>query len=101
MASPGNTLLAVVAGGIANIGSCSRSISQAEYDWASGKVFKGALPPRGDIIITDTKGYYNRSFTFPRSDGKITVNVGGKPGMYEDPVRSHPSTLIHELVHAW
>ncbi|PMD49489.1 uncharacterized protein K444DRAFT_623035 [Hyaloscypha bicolor E] len=100
MAGPGNTLLAIAAGGIASAGSRSKVISEEDYRWANNEVFNGTLPPRDKIRITDTKGKDGRAFTFPMSDGSITLNVGGMPGMFENPQSNQP-TLIHELVHAW
>jgi hypothetical protein len=102
MAGPGNTLLALAAEGIANAGTRSRGISQVEYDWANAEVFQGALPSRDKLVLTDTIGPSNRAFTFPRFDGKITLNMG--PDAFNDP-RNYPNrpygqVFIHELVHA-
>ena len=103
MAGPGNTLLAIVAEGIASLGSRTRELTTEEYDWANNTVFSGALPARDRIVLTDTIGGGNRAFTFPRYDGKITLNMG--PDGFSDP-RKYPSgtygqTFIHELVHSW
>jgi hypothetical protein len=104
MAGPSNTLFAIVAAGIAAVGSRSRDISQEEYDWANQEVFAGSLPPRDTLVLTDTIGPGSppRAFTFPRFDGKITLNLG--PDAYDDP-RKYPTkpygnTFVHELVHA-
>jgi hypothetical protein len=102
MAGPTNTLFAIAAEGIAAVGSRARELTQEEYDWANGRVYLGALPPRDQIVLTDTIGGGNRAFTFPRFDGKITLNMGG--GGFDDP-RRYPSgqygqTFVHELVHA-
>lgn len=102
MAGPGNTLLAIVAEGIASLGSRTRELTPEEYNWANNEVFLGSLPPRDRLILTDTIGGGNRAFTFPRYDGKITLNMG-EPA-FNDP-RNYPSgrygqTFIHELVHA-
>lgn len=69
---------------------------------ANNEVFLGALPPRDRLVLTDTIGGGNRAFTFPRYDGKITLNMGG--AAFDDP-RNYPSgkygqTFTHELVHA-
>jgi Repeat of unknown function (DUF346) len=117
MAGPGNTLLAIAAEGVAIIGSRTRELTQEEYDWANTEVFFGALPPRDQIVLTDTIGGGNRAFTFPRYDGKITLNMG--PDAFADPRLYHvgytrnperypfpnPAIVkgeifIHELVHA-
>jgi hypothetical protein len=101
MAGPANTLFAIAAEGIASAGSKTREITQEEYDWANAEVFDGALPARNKLVLTDTIGGGNRAFTFPRYDGKITLNMG--PAAFADP-RNYPGvpgrTYIHELVHA-
>jgi hypothetical protein len=100
MAGPGNTLLAIVAGGVAAVGSRSNTISQSDYDQANADVFGGTLPPRDHIRITDTKGLGGRAFTFPMADGSITINVGGMPGFFDKP-SNFRDVLVHELTHAW
>jgi hypothetical protein len=102
MAGPGNTLFAILAEGVASVGSRTREITQEEYDWANAEVFLGALPPRDRLVLTDTIGGDNRAFTFPRFDGKITLNMG--PASFADP-RNFPGrprgqVFVHELVHA-
>ena len=102
MAGPWNTVFAIAAEGIASLGSRTREINDEEYDWANREVFFGSLPPREDLILTDTIGGGDRAFTFPRYDGKITLNMG--PAAFDDP-RNYPSgkfgqVFIHELVHA-
>jgi predicted ABC-type ATPase len=102
MAGPANTLFAIIAQGIAELGSRTRGLTQEEYDWANNEVFLGALPPRDRLVLTDTIGGGNRAFTFPRFDGKITLNMGSAafadPRNY--PGRARGQTFIHELVHA-
>jgi hypothetical protein len=102
MAGPSNTLFAIAAEGIASLGSRTREITQEEYDWANNEVFLGSLPPRDRLILTDTIGGNNRAFTFPRFDGKITLNMGSTafsdPRNYPDGIRGQ--VFIHELVHA-
>src|ERR1700720_613431 len=83
MDGPANTLFALVADGIAALGRRTREFSQEEYDWANNEVFLGALPPRDALVLTDTIGGGNRAFTFPRFDGKITLNLG--PDGWPDP----------------
>ena len=103
MAGPENTLIAIAAEGIVSAGSGTREITQSEYDWANQQVFLGALPPRDRLVLTDTIGAGNRAFTFPRADGKITLNMG--PTAFGDPRRYmsesvYGRTFIHELVHS-
>ncbi|WP_159056617.1 hypothetical protein [Streptomyces yokosukanensis] len=80
-----------------------RELTQEEYGWADDQVFKGSLPPRDRLVLTDTIGGGDRAFTFPRFDGKITLNLGA--GAFDDPRkypdRKYGETFIHELVHAW
>jgi hypothetical protein len=104
MAGPANTVFAIIAEGIAELGSRTRELTQEEYDWANNEVFAGSLPPRDRLVLTDTIGPGNprRAFTFPRFDGKFTLNMG--PDAFADP-RNYPGrargqTFIHELVHA-
>jgi uncharacterized protein with LGFP repeats len=102
MAGPTNTLFALLAEGIASLGSRTRQLTQEEYDWANGQVFAGSLPPLSQLVLTDTIGAGNRAFTFPRYDGKTTLNMGSDA--FADP-RNYPGkpmgqTFIHELVHS-
>ncbi len=101
MAGPYNTLFAIAAHGVASLGSQEREIHQDEYDWANKEVFKGSLPPREKLILTDTLGPGGRAFAFPRFDEKITLNMG--PAAFADPrgySGRYGQTFIHELVHA-
>ncbi len=108
LAGPSNMLLALAADGIASAGSRTREIRQDEYDWANNEVFRGGLPPRDRLVLTDTIGpgpNGGRAFTFPRFDGKITLNMG--PTAFDDPRaysgqsgKQYGRTFIHELVHA-
>jgi hypothetical protein len=93
------TLVALAAEGLAALGSQEREMSQDEYEWANQQVFRGTLPPRERIIITDTIGANDAPFTFPRFDGTITLNLGSQT--YANPQVDDPATFIHELVHAW
>jgi hypothetical protein len=97
MAGPGNTLFALLAEGIADAGSRTREVRQDEYDWANAEVFEGSLPPREDLIVTDTIGPGGRKFTFPRFDGKITLNFGSD---FDKPTLIGDAIFLHELVHA-
>lgn len=105
LAGPSGTLYALGAEGIAAVGTRTREISQEEYDFAK-QVFKDTLPSRDRLILTDTIGGENRAFTFPRFDGKITLNMGSDA--FDDPRaygvsagNKRGEVFIHELVHAW
>lgn len=87
MAGPANTLFAIAAEGIASLGSQTLELSEEVYKWANNEVFFGSLPPRDKLILTDTIGGDNRAFTFPRFDGKITLNMG--PDGWPDPRAYH------------
>jgi len=63
LAGPSNTLLALAAEGIASAGSRTRELTEEEYRWANDAVFSGSLPPRTDLVLTDTIGGGNRAFT--------------------------------------
>jgi hypothetical protein len=110
MAGPANTLFAIAGEGIAQLGSTERELSQGEYDFAD-EVFRGTLPPRDKIRLTDTIGAGDNAFTFPRYDGKITLNMGptafADPRAYKGQKRnpdgsqgSYGRTFIHEMTHA-
>ena len=107
MAGPAGTLYGFVAEGVASVGARSRELTQDEYDWANAEVFGGTLPPKDQIVLTDTIGAGNRAFVFPGADGKVSVNIG--PNAFDDPrnyrgtdgKRVYGEILIHELVHVW
>lgn len=107
LAGPENSLLALAAGAIASLGSRSRGLTAAEYQFAKNQVFANSLPPIDQIILTDIIGMGDRPFTFPTAGGKITVNMG--PGAFSDPLSfavgkpnvERGSVFIHELMHAW
>lgn len=107
MAGPLGTLVSLGAQGLIAAGSEETEVTQELYDWANDTVFKGSLPPRELLVLTNWSGEKDRAFTFPRFDGKITLNMG-RSG-YPDPREFHTShpkpkvwgeTFIHELVHA-
>lgn len=117
LAGPANTLFALAAEGIAALGSRTRELTQEEYDWANNEVFLGSLPPRDRLVLTDSIGGGDRAFTFPRFDGKITLNMGpdafADPRLYKvgfgrkpekypapNPPIARGEIFIHELVHA-
>lgn len=65
-------------------------------------MFKGTLPPREKIYLTDVKGKDNRVFTIPQSGDRISINVGGCSGFYESPkYPKFAAIFLHELTHAW
>ncbi len=97
-AGPENSLLALVASGVAAAASRERVVTAAEHGWAAEELLGDALPPRERLVLTDTVGAGRRPFVLPRWDGAITVNVG--PDLYADPVRTGPYDFLHELVHA-
>ena len=96
-AGPENSLLALVAGGVAAATSRERAVTAAEHDWAAAQLLGDALPPRERLVLTDTLGASGRPFVFPRWDGAITVNLG--PEHFADPAGTCPQTFLHELVH--
>ncbi len=107
MAGPLGTLVSLGAQGLIEAGSDETEVTQEQYDWANDTVFKGALPPRELLRITNWSGVDDRAFTFPRSDGKITLNMGRsgfpEPREYHTSrpnPRTYGETFVHELVHA-
>ena len=105
-AGPFGTLYAIAAEGIAKLGENERKLTDNEYNFANTNIFKGMLPSKDDIILTDTIGGNDRAFTMPRFDGKITVNMG-EDG-FKDPLNyrldkgwQKGQVFIHELTHAW
>lgn len=112
MKGPFGTFYALLAMGVARIGSNRRRLHQEEYDWANAVVFKGSLPSIHNIWLTDTIGADDRAFVWPEPDGSITLNMG--PDAMADPrlynigkmnpsglLRKYGEVFIHELVHAW
>lgn len=121
MAGPSNSLLAIAAGAIAEVGHRFRELHQEEYDFAKATVFGDTLPPREKILLTDTVGTrgssgYPRPFTVPGVRDKILINMGEEG--FDDPLafgvndvahkQGRPNQnvargeiFIHELVHAW
>jgi uncharacterized protein with LGFP repeats len=104
LAGPSGTLFALAADALARLATKEEPIGEAEYNHAN-LVFKGTLPPRTDIHISDGIGGNNRPFTYPRFDGKIVLNLG--PGFHDPlgytykPSHVRGQVLIHELTHAW
>jgi hypothetical protein len=89
-----------------------QTITEEEYAFAD-LVFRGQLPPRKMITLTNLAGAGGRAFTAPNLDGGVLVNLGdeafshqpGGPMRYTTSVRDgYPipgQLLIHELTHAW
>ena len=103
LAGPSGTLFALAADGLTRLATKEQTLSQADYDFAN-QVFRGSLPPRERIVVTNSLGANGRPFTYPRFDGKIVLNLGGhytNPRGYTTSKRPVPGQLlIHELVHA-
>jgi len=104
----GSVVLAVVvgvaAGAITNAIIKQRALSEQEAAFAA-KVFRGSLPPREKIILTNLSGLSGRAFTMPGVDGNIYLNLGeafNNPLTYTNLSYAKPGqVLIHELTHAW
>jgi hypothetical protein len=98
LVGPEGTAFALGSTVLMSLGTKSRVLEDHEYHFVQ-RVFQGKLPPRDQILVCDTIGGQDRPFTWPRTDGKITLNLG--PTNYANPCLTAPKTLIHELVHAW
>ncbi|MDQ1530304.1 MAG: hypothetical protein QOE37_409 [Microbacteriaceae bacterium] len=91
--------LALTAAAVAALsGRRRRHLTEEEYAWADREVFRGALPPRRRIVLTDALGVDGRAFTFPEPGRTIAMHVG--PAAFADPLGS-PELLLHELTHVW
>jgi hypothetical protein len=103
LAGPEGTLIALAADAVTKIGSREMEIPQDEYDWAQQNVFKGTLPPRDQILLSDTTGPGNRAFTFKNALGKYVVNLreDGFDNPWTFDGKQYGQTLIHELTHVW
>ena len=55
LAGPAGTLFALAADGLTRLASNERTLRPAEYDHAN-LVFKGSLPPRERIMVSDSIG---------------------------------------------
>jgi hypothetical protein len=112
-AGPFGTLYAIAADAFTKVATSQQVIPQDLYDWAQNNVFKGTLPPRDSILLTDAIGPASQSdpkgrpFTFEDQYGHYLVNLG-RDG-YNHPMtfdmvsngKSFGQTLIHELTHVW
>jgi hypothetical protein len=93
------TLLALLAERVvAASGQRRRLLTPEEHDWAETTVFRGTLPARDRIVLTDTVGLGGRAFTVPEPGGTISVNLGS--AAFDDPL-ARPALLVHELTHVW
>lgn len=93
---PEGIMYAVIAGTLADLGSNTRDITQAEYDYANNHVFKGKLPPKDIIKISDSSGMGGAKFVFPDADGRIIMNMG--KNLYQNPLSS-AALFMHEMTH--
>jgi uncharacterized protein with LGFP repeats len=104
LAGPAGTVIALAADGLARLASSDKPLGVNEYEVAQ-MVFKGTLPSREDIRISDGIGSGGKAFTFPRWDGKMVISLGddaGNPmGARDDRCTHDGQLLIHELTHVW
>jgi hypothetical protein len=83
-----------------------RPITVDEENFAAN-VFKGTLPSRHRLVLTNLAAVAGRAFTWPNVDGSILLNMVNNSA-YDDPVNYRKSAedfygrlFIHELTHAW
>jgi hypothetical protein len=88
----------VAAGAVTDALIQHHTMSQDEADFAA-PVFRGTLPPREKIILTNLHGPDDRPFTWMNVDGSILLNLG--PGYGSPTTYNGGKTFIHELTHAW
>ncbi|WKB55313.1 hypothetical protein [Eleftheria terrae] len=110
LAGPNGTLYALLADGLARLGERQRLLTSAddpdragqpgEYEWAQA-IFKGTLPARDRMVVTDTTGGRGAKFVFPGPGGKIYINLTDKWFERNTLMDQKPALLVHELVHAW
>jgi hypothetical protein len=104
LAGPAGTVFALAADGLARLANSDEPLGTHEYDVAQ-MVFKGTLPSREDIRISDSIGSGGKAFTFPRWDGKMVISLGDdadNPMRARDERCTHDGQLlIHELTHVW
>jgi hypothetical protein len=110
--TPGSGLILVTATSVVSLATSGSLIPGARVIdgtlWLAGianQVFRGSLPPREKIVVSNSMGAGGRPFTYPRFDGKIVLNLGDHytdPRGYTTSKRPVPGQLlIHELVHVW
>ena len=104
MAGPNGIVFALAADGLARLASNEDTLGAHEYKVANA-VFKGTLPPRESIVISNGLGAGAKPFTFPRWDGKIVISLGDGAGnplqARHERCTGEGQLLIHELTHAW
>lgn len=104
LAGPSGLFIALAADALVRLATDERELTVEEYAYAD-RVFKGSLPPRSDIRITDATGAGGHHYTFPRFDRKIVLNLGddwkNPIQAYVDRDRAEGQHFIHELTHAW
>jgi len=105
LAGPTGLFIALAADGLARLATDERELTPEEYAYAD-RVFKGSLPPRSDIRITDATGAGGAHYTYPRFDRKIVLNMGDD---WKSPIQAYQGRegraegqhFIHEMTHAW
>ena len=104
MAGPEGMIYSLIADAMARLADEEDTISTTAYQLAN-RVFRGTLPPRDKIKISNGIGTGGVPYTFPRWDGDIVINLGDGAG---DPVAATHGRctvpgqlLVHELTHAW
>jgi hypothetical protein len=75
-----------------------RPLRDDEFEVAR-HVFRGSLPPRNSIRLTNLAGFEGRPFTVPFGTGGALVNLG-QAYVHDRHIDDLP-TLVHELAHAW
>jgi uncharacterized protein with LGFP repeats len=104
MAGPSGMVFALAADGLARLATDEDTLDEDAYRVADA-VFKGTLPPRDRIVVSNAIGAGGKPFTFPRWDGKIVLNLGD--GAADPLTATHGrcttegQLLVHELTHAW
>jgi hypothetical protein len=105
---PGALMAAVIAGVAAGAITDAlirhRQLTDDEYNFAD-TVFKGTLPPKDRIYVTNLSWDDGRKYTWPELDGSIILNMGDA---FDDPVHASSTgyatkgqVFIHEMTHAW
>jgi uncharacterized protein with LGFP repeats len=104
LAGPNGIVYGLAADAIARLATSDDPLGADEYEIAQA-VFKGTLPHREDIRISDGIGTGGDAFTFPRWDGKLVISLGDDA---DDPMSATDERckvpgqlLIHELTHVW
>jgi hypothetical protein len=72
-----------------------------DQEWEMARhVFRGTLPDRDDVILTNLGGLNGDPFTYPMAPTghPVLVNLAG---FYDDDLTPDGPVLFHELAHAW